>query len=56
MRLLTSLLLFAGLCSALPVAVPSPAVAQECSGDNCPPPQSGSGRDCESKKQEDTVS
>ncbi len=56
MRLLTSLLLSAGLCAALPVAVPSPAVAQECSGENCPPPQSGSGHDCERKKPEDHVS
>ena len=56
MRLLMSLVLVAGLAAALPVGGATPAGAQECSGENCPPPQSGSGRDCESKKQEDTVS
>ncbi|WP_457938213.1 hypothetical protein [Mesorhizobium sp. 10J20-29] len=56
MRLLMSLFLLAGLATALPVGGPSPAGAQECSGENCPPPQSGSGHDCERKKQEDTVS
>jgi len=31
--------------------------AEECKGDNCPPPEQGnSGRDCERKKQEPTVS
>ena len=52
MRLLMSLVLVAGLAAALPVGGATPAGAQECSGENCPPPQS----DCESKKQEDTVS
>ncbi|MBB6354234.1 hypothetical protein ACFFTN_04410 [Aminobacter aganoensis] len=58
MRLLLFILSTASLLAATgagPMHV-SPAQAQECSGENCPPPSGqGSGRDCESKK-ENTVS
>lgn len=60
MRLLMSPVLLSGLfllsVPLLPPPLGSAAFAQECSGENCPPPQGGSGRDCESKKQEDQVS
>lgn len=56
MRLLLSLVFLAGLFGALPGTGASLANAAACSGENCPPPQGNSGHDCESKKQEDTVS
>lgn len=35
----------------------TPAAAQQsCTGENCPPPQSQGGHECESKKKEDTIS
>ena len=44
--------------TALYTETPSRAeAAEECTGQNCPPPDGrGSGRDCESKKKEQTVS
>lgn len=33
----------------------APALAQECTGQNCPQPQGG-GHECESKKKEQTTS
>ncbi|WP_108609473.1 hypothetical protein [Aminobacter sp. MSH1] len=58
MRLLLFIIFAAGVLAATGVgpAPVSPAQAQECSGENCPQPSGqGSGRDCESKK-ENTVS
>jgi hypothetical protein len=55
MRLaLVTAMFFALASSPLPHAA-SPALAQACTGDNCPPPAAG-GHECESKKKEDTVS
>lgn len=58
MRLLLFIISVTGIVAASSVG-PMPvssAQAQECSGANCPPPSGqGSGRDCESKK-ENTVS
>ena len=59
MRLLLSLALLAVLSVPLSIVggSASGAAAEECSGDNCPPPNQGnSGHDCERKKQEPTVS
>jgi hypothetical protein len=59
MRLLLSLALLAGFSVPLSIVGGSTfaAAAEECSGDNCPPPDQGnSGHDCERKKQEPTVS
>ena len=44
--------------ASIPAAIPlSQAQAQECTGENCPPPSGGQGgHDCESKKKEQTIS
>ena len=50
-------MLFALTCSVLPYSL-SLAQAQECTGENCPPPatKGGGDHDCEHEKKEDTVS
>ena len=44
--------------SGTTVSIPAASAEETCTGENCPPPQSqgGGGRDCESKKKEDTIS
>jgi hypothetical protein len=57
LRLTLVAAMLAALASA--PAIPfSQAQAQECTGENCPPPsgQGGAGHDCESKKKEQTIS
>lgn len=59
MRMILSLALLTALSMPLSILVgPLVAVAaEECKGDNCPPPEQGnSEHDCERKKQEPTVS
>lgn len=59
MRRLLLLAILVLSIETLPIAVPTvAAAAEECTGDNCPPPQSGrpGGHDCEHEKKEQTVS
>lgn len=52
---LAAAVLFAISGAFIPVSTAS--AEETCTGENCPPPQSqGGGRDCESKKKEDTIS
>lgn len=57
---IAALLMLAGMLAGLTVAdtrtFSRAYAAEECTGENCPPPQGQSGRDCESKKKEQTVS
>jgi hypothetical protein len=52
-HLVPALAVLAGLSTAMIVP---PAQAQGCTGANCPPPDSQSGRDCESKKSDKPIS
>lgn len=54
MRLLLLTISFAFISTVGPLGMASVlhAQAQECTGENCPPPEgTGGGRDCESKKE-----
>lgn len=56
MRLVYFVLALAVLAGPLAAMIVPAAQAQGCTGANCPPPDSQSGRDCESKKNEKPIS